>query len=338
MPELLEETEALAKAWLLTVLGDAPLSELPARFHPGLAADGPRLCAAIARALASEADLARLGPGGELEPLAARAGRLVGAEGPEATLRGVAALGSVVWEAVRAARPRADGEEVAQLAERLAVVLEPVRRAALRGSEPAPPTPEPEPAPPEFQLESLTSEPEPEPVTPEAELEPVPRDPQPEPATADPGTILWRRALADEVGAALQAGTTLSLLLIELEDASRLVAAQPAYEADRVLGRFTQAVRSIVRRQDILARESESRMWLIARDTSRAGANALGRRAVAAVAASAPWHGAPLGVSVGVAVLGEDARDAGGLIDAAEEAGFAAAAAGTGLDGAGERD
>jgi len=41
-------------------LQDAPLSELPTRLHPGLADDGPRLCGAVARALASDADLARL--------------------------------------------------------------------------------------------------------------------------------------------------------------------------------------------------------------------------------------------------------------------------------------
>jgi GGDEF domain-containing protein len=337
--ELLEETEALAKSWLLTVLQAAPLSELPARLHPGLADDGPNLCGAVARALASDADLARLGPGGDLEPLAARAGALVGAGEPEAVLQSVAALGSVIWDAVRAARPRADGEEVAQLAERLAAVLEPVRRAALRGSELAPATPEEEQAPAEPEpadlapAEPAPAEPQPEPAPPEPEPdqpEPVIHAAEAAPAT-DPGTVLWRRALADEVGAALHAGSALSLLLIELEDADRLVAAQPADAADRILGRFTQAVRSIVRRQDILARESDSRVWLIARDTARAGANALGHRAVAAVAAVAPLHGAPLGVSVGVSVLGEDAEDPAGLIDAAEQACFAAAAAGTGL-------
>ena len=41
-----------------------------------------------------------------------------------------------------------------------------------------------------------------------------------------------------------------------------------------------------------------------------------------------PWRGAPLSASVGVAVLGEDGRSAEELIDAAEQARFAAAAEG----------
>ena len=84
-------------------------------------------------------------------------------------------------------------------------------------------------------------------------------------------------------------------------------------------------MRSAVRRQDILVCESDARAWIIARDTARAGAHALGERIAAAVRGAA-WQGAPLAASVGVAVLGEDGRTSGELIEAAEEARFAAAA------------
>ena len=93
-----------------------------------------------------------------------------------------------------------------------------------------------------------------------------------------------------------------------------------------------QAVRSVVRRGDILACESETRAWIIARDTGRAGGHALGERAESAVRAARPWRGAPMTVSVGLAVLGEDGRDSAALAGAAEEAKFAAAASGSRID------
>jgi GGDEF domain-containing protein len=67
----------------------------------------------------------------------------------------------------------------------------------------------------------------------------------------------------------------------------------------------------------------------VARDTLRAGAQALGGRIAGAVKAAEPWRGAPLTVSVGVAILGEDGQDRESLMGAAEQARFAAAASGT---------
>ena len=43
------------------------------------------------------------------------------------------------------------------------------------------------------------------------------------------------------------------------------------------------------------------------------------------------WNGAPLTVSVGLAVLGEDGHNAAALIDAAEQTKFAAEASGIGI-------
>jgi GGDEF domain-containing protein len=133
-------------------------------------------------------------------------------------------------------------------------------------------------------------------------------------------------ALEDEI--VRSAGAPLSLLLAELEDAERVHAAEPRAEARAVFNRFAGAVRSAVRRQDILVSESEARAWIIARDTARGGAQALGERIATAVRTSESWHGAPLVASVGVAVFGEDGRTSGELIEAAEEARFAAEAGG----------
>jgi two-component system, cell cycle response regulator len=137
---------------------------------------------------------------------------------------------------------------------------------------------------------------------------------------------LWVSALEDEI--VRSAGGALSLLLAELEDADRVITVEARAEARAVFNRFAGAVRSAVRRQDILVCESDARAWIIARDTARDGAQALGERIAAAVRTADHWHGAPLAASVGVAVFGEDGRTSDELIEAAEEARFAAEAAG----------
>jgi GGDEF domain-containing protein len=140
---------------------------------------------------------------------------------------------------------------------------------------------------------------------------------------------LWVGALEDEL---LRAeGLPLSLLLAELEDAERVSATESRAAATTAFEHFARAVRSVVRHQDILVCESDSRAWIIARDTARSDAQALGSRVAEAVAAGAAWRGAPLTASVGVAVLGEDGDTSSQLIEAAEEARFAASASGTGV-------
>jgi len=110
-----------------------------------------------------------------------------------------------------------------------------------------------------------------------------------------------------------------------------MLAVEPYAEASTTFGRFAHAVRGSVRRRDVLACETESRAWIIARDTGRAGAQALGSRIAATVPEEGSWRGAPLTVSVGVAMLGEDGHNAATLIDAAEQTRFAAEASGIGI-------
>jgi GGDEF domain-containing protein len=145
------------------------------------------------------------------------------------------------------------------------------------------------------------------------------------------GSVLWKSALDDEITRAERGGTPLSLLLVELEEADRVRAIASPLEASSTFGRFAQAVRGAVRRQDILACENESRAWIIARDTGRLGAQALAARVVGAVGGTQPWRGAPMDVSVGLAMLREDGRDGQALIEAAEESLFAASASGSGF-------
>jgi len=138
-------------------------------------------------------------------------------------------------------------------------------------------------------------------------------------------------ALQEEIQRSERFGTPLSLLLTELEDASRVLAVETPDDATTTFGRFAQAVRGVARRQDILVCETEARAWVIARDTGRTGARTLASRIVGAVRDAGQWRGAPMAASVGVVVLGEDGRTAGELIEAAEEAWFAATAGGSGV-------
>jgi GGDEF domain-containing protein len=328
---LLLRADELTKGWLLALVEQEPLGEAPSILAAELTRDGPRLCDAMVRALADDADLRRLAPGVALELLASRAGELAGARGPEATSRAVDALAAVIWSGMRGALSDPAPDQVMELAERLSLVIEHVRGAALRRCVEAP-VEEPGRPAPNSPLHAVDSGPSAglahEPGSEQAGWPPsvVPRD------EAAPDS-LWVRAFADEIRSAQSTGTSLSLLLIQLDDAERILAADGPQEAATTFSRFARAVRGVMRREDILACETDARAWVIARDTARHGAHSLGDRIVGAVQATHRWRGAPLGVSVGLAVLGEDGRDAEALIVAAEEAMFAAAAHGTGVSG-----
>jgi GGDEF domain-containing protein len=139
---------------------------------------------------------------------------------------------------------------------------------------------------------------------------------------------LWVGALTEEIEAAKASFAPLSLLLAELEDADRIVASAGAERADRAFSEFALALRRALRRQDILVQETPFRAWVIARDTARAGAHSLGTRIAESVGETSSLSGSPLVSSVGVAVLGEDGIDCAQLMEAAEEARFAASARG----------
>ncbi len=310
---------------------------MPAILAGEMATDGPRLFDSVVRAIGDDNDLRRLEEGGALEPLAARAGEIAGAGGSaDATAVAVDMLGEVVWAAVREELRAPDPDQIAELAERIGVIVGLVRAAALRGSrvaEAGPVAPVEMPVP-----ERVEASPQPGPVA-AAETGPVA-----EPSAAEPGPVeaapfprpsavaerrpLWVGAFEDELIRTERSGGTLSLLLAELEDADRLLSIESEGEATAMFGRFAQALRDAVRRQDILASESESRAWVIARDTGRPGAQALAARIAEEVRGAPQWRGAPMSVTIGIAVVGEDGHDVSSLIEVAEESRFAAAASG----------
>jgi hypothetical protein len=141
---------------------------------------------------------------------------------------------------------------------------------------------------------------------------------------------LWISTLERHVDRAQREGGGLALLRVELVDGERL-ATESQTDADErgvPYGRLAQAIRRAIRRQDLVASDRQGRAWVIAPAVGRAGAIALAERIGAGVEHGEHWRGAPLAATIGFAVYGEDGRDAGTLIDRAEEAMLAASAAG----------
>jgi GGDEF domain-containing protein len=363
---LLLRGEELAKAWLLALVEDAPLDEAAAILAGDVARDGPRICEAVVRALYDDADLRRIEREGVLEPLASRAGELAGARSAEAAAGAVRALEQVMWAALRGELAHTDPDLMVDAAERLSLVAGLVLTAVLRRRDESQGAARgPERAAP-LHVARSESRRAGEPAERRGERGVTPGieetggtvraagDAFEEGGSGHGGNAhdmegtawrereerdaLWVGALRDEIARAGRASLPLSLLLVELEEAERLLAVDPGGEASATFGRFAQAVRMAVRRRDVLACETDSRAWIIARDTGRAGAQALGSRIATNVPAEESWRGAPLTVSVGLAVLGEDGYNAAALIDAAEQMRFAAEASGIGIVGDGDDD
>ncbi len=340
---LLLRGEELAKGWLLALVEDVPLDEAGAILAGQVARDGPRVCDAVVRALYDEADLRRLEQEGVLEPLVSRVGELAGARSAEAAAHAVRALHDVVWAALRAELVQTDPDVLLDASERLSLVAERVLAAVLRRRDEGQATT----AGPARVAPLRVARHAPGSVTPGLEetggaATGAGDGEDPEEARASTyggiGRVseegrdpLWVGALKDEIMRAARASLPLSLLLVELDEAERMAQVEPHAEASATFSRFAQAVRTAVRRRDVLACETDSRAWIIARDTGRAGARALGSRIVTSIPGEESWRGAPLTVSVGLAVLGEDGQNADALIDAAEQMRFAAEASGIGI-------
>jgi diguanylate cyclase (GGDEF)-like protein len=355
----------MAKAWLLGLLADAPLEAAGAVPAADLAREAPALCAAVLRALASDAELARLRPGGELAELAARAGALGGAADPVSTVRAVEALRRAAWDTLAAGLGPAEPALVADLAQRLAHVCSLVAEASLA---PAARAPTSEPAPsgrieasePESADRTGSRGPAPasgamsEPRTPDRgplsepaldgavsahdaragdaparDVEPMTPWTEPPARTSEPPS--WRAALSRRLERQASDGRPFAVLLVEVDDLDRLVDAASGRELTFALERVERAVSEELRPADMLEREQPGRYWLTMPDTGPAGARELGERVAVAAAAAAEHRGVPLTVSIGVAVCPEDGEDADALAAHADEGVWAARAAGVRL-------
>ncbi|MCW3065212.1 MAG: hypothetical protein JWN32_2384 [Solirubrobacterales bacterium] len=285
MHALVTGAQSIAKGWLLALLEMAPLGQAEAVPVADFAAGAPALCAAVARALSSDHELARLEPGGDLVPLAVSAARLAGAVTPTESLAAVEALREVMWSAVRSELDHdPEPDLVADVAERLQRVSAVVASAAVGAA-----------------AGERTTEDRP---TGEAPVAPAPDGEETE----------WRQALAEQLEAAGRAGEPLALLLVEIDDAERLRAAG----AGTTLARVVRAIRGEVRRPDVIALEEDGRVWIIAPGMPRQGGANLARRVLAAVG-TVEHRRVPLMATLGVAVSPDDGRDTATLAAAAEQ-------------------
>jgi GGDEF domain-containing protein len=335
--ELAERAQAVAKGWLLALVERAPLASAGAIPAAALAAEGPAICAALARALGSDRELARLAPDGDLAPLPRRIPALAGATDAAGGAAAVDALRACLWTAALDAHSAPPGfDALATLAERLAAVAATVTATALGDPAQAPAAPmapgapaapdDPAPAP-AADLAAASASP-----SPNGSVTRLPTAAERQPAGGSLAAMddgdLWIETLERHVDQAQREGGGLALLRVELVDAERIEASTPEAERGVPYGRLAQAVRKAIRRQDLVASDHHGRAWVIAPAVGRAGAIALAERIAAGVEGGEPWHGAPLAATIGFAIYGEDGRDAPELIERAEEAMLAASAAG----------
>jgi len=132
----------------------------------------------------------------------------------------------------------------------------------------------------------------------------------------------WRGAIVRH----LAGGRPFALVAIEADDTARLMAAD-AEGAANALARLEEGVRGELRPGDVLGREDDGRLWIVAAELGPPGARALAERVADAAAVAAP-RGAPLTVSIGAAASPADGTDAEALTARADEALYAARAAG----------
>ena len=304
-PAALADGQAPAKGWLLALVAARPLRDAPALPVPDLARDAPALCAAVLRAVGSEAELRRLESGGDLADLAGRAGKLAGATGPAAAVAAVAALRAALWEALTTTMAPLDAATTAALAERLAFVCDAVAAATLGAAALAGGAAPPGAAAPPAEATPASGE--------DAVASFRVRD-----ARGD-----WEAAVER-----LAAGARpFALLAVEVDDAPRLAAAD-AQGAAEALARIERAVRDELRPGDVLGREEDGRLWIVAADLGATGARALAERLADVVAAVPALRGAPLSVSIGLAASPAGGADRDELTARADESLYAARAAG----------
>jgi len=320
-PAALADGAAPAKGWLLALVAASDLSAAAALPTADLAREGPLLCAAVLRAVGSDAELARLEPGGDLEAVAARVGALAGAAGPAEAAAAVGHLRGALWTALAAELRDLDAGGTAALAERLGWVCDVVTAAALRGAGTAPRAARP--APPE-------AAPGPQPLR-AVEPDPLQALGDELRGEAREGEGAWIVAVERRLARHAADGRPFAVLAVEADDAERLLAADREGAAAVALAQVEQAVREAVRDADTVLREGAGRVWVIAPDLAATGARALGEALAEAVARTAVLAGTPLTVSIGLAICPEDGRDAAPLIAHADEGLFAARAAGVRL-------
>ena len=380
----------IAQAWLVELVASAPLDRAAALPGEGFADEAPRLCAALAAALSNDAALADLQEGGVLAGLSARVGSLAGAGDGAEVVAAVEALRAVTWAAIATRLVRPQPAQVADLADRLALILSTLTvaaiehhcrpagdtrggplaavlagadraRTAANGDEAPPPAEGPDPTlvgpaapgpPPGGPVEVDFADPaaavarlagladparveapsfgsvEEFPIRAHATT-PRPGAPVVEDASAFHARVApWTAAIDRRLARRAEDGLPFAVVCVEVADLDRLVSADHDRDVAAALEAAEGAALTQLRPADALVRERPGRLWLIAPDTDDRTARDVADRIGAAVAGVSTHRGAPLDAAAGVAVCPQDGDDAAALEGRAEEALFAARAAG----------
>jgi GGDEF domain-containing protein len=319
----------VARAWLVELVAAAPLERAAALPGPAFASSAPQLCGGVVAALASDAALDDLEPGGALAPLAGDAAAMAGADGAAEAVASLEALRAVVWALLLESLHRPAPSLVADLADRLAATVAAVAAAALEGGRGPAVTARPGDRGP---LAAILREPEEEvaPAPAAAPASPFPaRGPTVEDAADFHSRVApWTAAVERQLERHATGGAPFALLCLEVADLDRLVAAERDGDVALALEAAEAGVSAQLRPADVLVRERPGRYWLVAPDTDGDGARSLAHLLGAAVAGVRGHRGAPLEAAVGVATCPRDGTDAPTLEGRAEEGLFAARAAG----------
>ncbi len=304
------DAHSVAKAWLIELVAGCTLDEAAALPTAELAREGPGLAAAVLAALSDDTALRRLAPGGNLDWLSGRAASLAGATGAGGAVRACEALRRATSSSIHASG-RLDAATTADLADRLAHVCALLAEAAAGHASGEPAAPRADAGVPEGAPEVSRAEP-------------------PEPGVArqaDPGS--WEAAVQRRLERHAQDGSPFALLAIEVDGLERLREAQKEGEVDELLEAVERALAAGLRPADQLFRAEPGRYCVTAPDTGPAVGRVLAELLAESAGVAATHSGVPLTVSIGVATCPEDGEDTVALAERADQAMFAARAAGT---------
>jgi GGDEF domain-containing protein len=365
---LVAAAQHLAKRWLMALIAAAPLERASRLPMDALAREAPALCAQAVRALASDRELERLIPGGDLFGLARRAGLLAAADDPGSSVAAVEALRAVLWVALLEELRDPTTAQVGELSSRLAHVCAaiataaasvesgsvgaagPVGAASCSSDVPgagAGPFSSSAPAAsgvrvasdaPCASAETLAPDP------PYAWDAPHPQAPSPEvalAAVAPPsawrddldgvpaeGPAAWISSIGRRLERYADDGRPFAVLLIEVADVERLRHAESGDELARLVGEVERALSGELRPADVLTREAVGRYWLVTPETDRPGSKTLAERLARAVSAAASHRGVPLQVAIGASVCPDDGLQPAALAAHADMGVYAARASG----------
>jgi GGDEF domain-containing protein len=140
----------------------------------------------------------------------------------------------------------------------------------------------------------------------------------------------WLAAIARRLERREQDGLPFAVFVVEIDDLERLLSSQTGREVAFALETAERGLTAELAPADLVVRERLGRWWLTSPDRDPASARDLGTRIAGAIA-HAELGGAPLSASIGVAACPADGESLDALAGRADEAMFAARAAGVPL-------